>query len=94
MDELRTGLLKLTELEAPVQVRPEGTQDLIAEWKLADARWTTLFEKAGLSVAHTVRMGFNAKQRVVRTIDTQRRLRWSAGAPRLSRSLTVHRYTM
>lgn len=47
---LREALLGLNRDSAPWQVRdgaPEGV-DLVAEWKIVDARWYEIFAKASL----------------------------------------------
>jgi hypothetical protein len=89
--ELRARLLELNDLEAPFQLRQRKQSSLVAEWRIADARWTGLFEKAGLSVAHSVRIRLDPKRRRVRAIDTHKKLRWSAGAPRASWAFSFFR---
>ena len=83
--ELKTRLLALNRDTAPWQVRdgtPEGV-DLVAEWRVVDARWYEIFAKAGLEKVHQVLMKFDADRGEVRAVDRDWTIEWSAGVPRL-----------
>jgi hypothetical protein len=90
-EDLQTLLLDLNNLDTPIAVKQKRRGYLIAEWKLADAQWTGLFEKAGLSIAHSLRMRLDWENRIVRAIDISRRIRWSAGVPKPAFSFSFFR---
>ena len=50
-NELNSCKLELNELDAPFQIRRKKRRYLIAEWRLADARWRRLPRAARLPVA-------------------------------------------
>lgn len=84
--ELRTRLLAVNRDTAPFVVRdgaPEGV-DLVAEWKIVDARWYEIFAKAGLERAFKVLMRFDEAKGEVRAVDQEWEVEWRAGVPSLS----------
>jgi hypothetical protein len=78
-DLLRAQLLAVNALEVPIQVRDTGRGDLVAEWRVADAKWTALLAKGGLKVAHAVKMRFDDRAHVVRNIDVSKKVSWRSG---------------
>lgn len=87
--DLRTALLALNRDGAPWQVRdggPEGC-DLVAEWKIVDARWYEIFAKASLSKVFKVLMKFDEAKGEIRTVDQEFTVEWRAGVPSLSASV-------
>jgi hypothetical protein len=80
--ELRKRILALNDLDLPFHVREDKQGRLIAEWKLADARWTGLFESGRLTIAHRVRLRIDERRRQVRAIDFQKRIEWRGGVAR------------
>jgi len=76
----------LDELELCLQLN-----SLIAEWRLVDAKWTALFEKAGMTIAHSLKMRLDQENRIVRAIDVTSRIRWSAGVPKPAFSFNFFR---
>ena len=87
-EELRNRLLGLNRETAPWQV-VDGTAagvDLIAEWKIVDARWYEIFAKAGLTRAFTISLRLDAERREVRARDQEVRVEWKAAVPTLTRS--------
>ena len=91
--ELRTRLLAVNRDTAPFVVRdgaPEGV-DLVAEWKIVDARWYEIFAKAGLERAFKVLMKFDAAAGEVRAVDQEWQVEWRAGVPDLSLAASAFR---
>ena len=91
LDEMRGRLLAVRELDVPLLVREGKRGELIAEWKLADARWTGLLEKGGLSIAHQVRLRLDGGRHLARAIDVSRKVTWSAGVPGVAFSFSFFR---
>lgn len=91
--DLRTALLALNRDSAPWQIRdgaPEGC-DLVAEWKIVDARWYEIFAKASLSKVFKVLMKFDEAKGEVRAVDQEFTVEWRAGVPALSASVEAFR---
>ena len=91
--ELRQRLLGLNRDTAPWQVRdgtPEGV-DLVAEWRVVDARWYEIFAKAGLEKVHQVLMKFDESNGEIRSVDKDWTVEWSAGTPRLTATAEAFR---
>lgn len=91
--DLREALLGLNRESAPWQVRdgaPEGV-DLVAEWKIVDARWYEIFAKASLTKVFKVLMKFDEEKGEVRSVDQEWTVEWRAGVPTLSLSAEAFR---
>lgn len=56
-------------------------QRLTAEWKLADAKWYTLFGKAGLKEKYTLYLRLDEKKKTVYAIEYLRSISWNASIP-------------
>lgn len=83
---LRQDLLALSRDTAPFLVRdgaPEGC-DLVAEWRIVDARWYEIFAKAGLTKVFKILMKLDADTGEVRALDQEWTVEWRAGVPNLS----------
>jgi hypothetical protein len=90
---LRTALLALNRESAPWHVRdgaPEGV-DLVAEWKIVDARWYEIFAKASLTKIFKVLMKLDETKGEVRAVDQEWTVEWRAGVPALSLSAEAFR---
>src|SRR5690606_41060705 len=90
---LREALLGLNRDSAPWQVRdgaPEGV-DLVAEWKIVDARWYEIFAKASLTKVFKVLMKLDEQKGEVRAVDQEWTVEWRAGVPTLSLSAQAFR---
>jgi hypothetical protein len=84
--DLRTRLMGLNRDTAPWHVRdgaPEGV-DLVAEWRIVNARWYEVFAKAGLEKVFQVLMKFDPDKGEVRAVDREWTVQWSAGVPSLN----------
>jgi hypothetical protein len=90
-EEMRARILGINDLDLPFRVREAKRGYLIAEWRLADARWTTVLEQAGLSIAHSVKMKLDPGRSRVKAVDISKTIRWSRGAPGLSWSFSFFR---
>ncbi|HVO84725.1 MAG TPA: hypothetical protein VMU60_09895, partial [Syntrophobacteria bacterium] len=90
-EAMRARILGINDLDLPFHVREGKRGYLIAEWRLADARWTTVLEQAGLSIAHSVKMKLDPGRSRVKAIDSSKTVRWSRGVPGLSWSFSFFR---
>jgi hypothetical protein len=88
VDDLRAALLALNRDTAPWQVR-DGAQencDLVAEWRVVDAAWHSVFMEYGLKKMFRVKMRFDEAAHEVRNIDEQSTVKWRNGIPSVSAS--------
>lgn len=84
--DLRAALLSINRDSAPFIIRDgkaEGV-DLVAEWKIVDARWYEIFAKAGLQKAFRVLLKFDQASGDVRALDQEWQVEWRAGVPQLT----------
>ena len=84
--QVRESLLALSRPTAPwavVDGRPAGV-DLIAEWRIVDARWYEIFAKAGLEKAFKISLRLDEAAKEVRAMDSEYEVSWSAGVPRMT----------
>jgi len=85
--ELCAALLALNRDTAPWHIReavPDEKCDLVAEWRIVDARWYEIFAKAGLKSVFKIFLKFDAAQNEVRAVDQEWSVEWRAGIPSLS----------
>ena len=90
VEEVRQRLLALNRETAPYQIidgRSENV-DLIAEWKIVDAKWYEIFAKASLTKVFRIYMKFDEARHEVRAKDEEYTLEWRAGVPSLSISVS------
>ena len=83
---LRKHLMAINRDTAPFVVRdgvPEGV-DLVAEWKIVDARWYEIFAKAGITRVFKVLMKIDEARGEVRAVDQEWSVEWRAGLPTLT----------
>jgi len=84
--KLREGLMAVNRKSAPFKVRDgkkEGV-DLVAEWKIVDAKWYEVFAKAGIERVFKVLMKIDEAKGEVRAVDQEWEVEWRAGTPSLS----------
>lgn len=62
----------------------EAEVDLIAEWKIVDAEWHSIFNKSGLKEVFKIYMRFDDATKELRAVDKSYQVNWSAGIPSLS----------
>ena len=85
-EEVRQRLLALNRETAPYQIRDGSAEgvDLIAEWKIVDAKWYEIFAKANLTKVFRIYMKFDEDRHEVRAKDEEYTVEWRAGVPSLS----------
>ena len=87
-------LERLTALNRPtapwgiVDGKAEGV-DLIAEWKIVDARWYEIFAKAGLSKSFKIYLKLDEAAKQVKAQDREYEVSWKAGVPSMSISASA-----
>lgn len=84
--KLKAALMAVNRDSAPFRVRSgkaEGV-DLVAEWKIVDAKWYEIFAKAGVKRVFKVLMKFDEEKGEVRASDREWEVEWRAGTPTLS----------
>ncbi len=86
VDLVRQRLLELNRDTAPYQILDGASQnvDLIAEWKIVDAKWYELFAKANITRVFRIYMKFDVDKHQVRAKDEEFTVEWRAGVPSLS----------
>lgn len=85
-DQVLAQLKALDRDTAPWRV-VDGTSegvDLIAEWKIVDARWYEIFAKAGLKKVFRILLKLDERNKHVRAQDREYEISWRAGVPSLS----------
>jgi len=87
--EAKQRLLALNRATAPYQIIDGASEqvDLIAEWKIVDAKWHEIFAKANLTKVFRIYMKFNEAKHELRTKDEEYTVEWKAGVPSLSISV-------
>jgi hypothetical protein len=90
---LRTALLALNRDTAPWHIRDGADEnvDLVAEWKIVDARWFEIFAKASLSKTFKILMKLDEIKHEVRAVDQEWTVEWRAGIPSLALSAEAFR---
>jgi hypothetical protein len=83
-------LMALNRPTAPWQIMPGAAEnvDLIAEWKIVDARWYEIFAKASLTKVFRIYLKLDSASREVRAMDREYTLSWSAGVPSLTAAVS------
>lgn len=84
-DKLEAAILALNRDTAPYQITKcdDDSCDLVAEWKIVDAKWYEIFGKAGLKKAFKVKMRLDVENSEVRAVDMDYTVSWRAGVPEL-----------
>lgn len=77
--ELVARLLALNSPKLPFALRLDSSGEVVAEWKYADATWWGIMAKSGVRKSYRLRLRFDERRRVVRTVDEIGDLDWSAG---------------
>lgn len=91
--EVRTALLALNRNSAPWLVRDGSAEgcDLVAEWKIVDARWYEIFAKASVAKVFKVLMKLDEAKGEIRSVDQEFTVEWRAGVPSLSAAVEAFR---
>jgi hypothetical protein len=81
---MRARLLAVNDLGLPFRVREEGRRGrLVAEWRIADARWLGLTEAGGLTRVHQLYLELDPHTHKVRAVEVDRTVSWGAGIARV-----------
>jgi hypothetical protein len=85
-DEVRQRLMALNRDSSPWQIIDGAPHkvDLVAEWKIVDAKWYEIFAKANLTKVFRIYMKFDPAKNQVRAKDEEITVEWRAGVPSLS----------
>ncbi len=86
-------IMALNRPTAPYQIidgKAKGV-DLIAEWKIVDARWYEVFAKASLTKVFRIYLKFDPGKREVRTMDEELNVSWRGGVPSFSAQASFFR---
>ena len=91
--DLRQALVALNRESAPWHIRDGAPEkcDLVAEWKIVDARWYEIFAKAGVKDVFQILMRIDDAKGEVRAVDREFTVEWKAGVPSLSVAATAFR---
>ncbi len=84
--EVRDALLAVNRPTAPYTIRDGAPEkvDLVAEWRIVDAKWYEIFAKAGLKKVFKVLMRLDDQTKEVRAVDQEWSVEWRAGVPNLA----------
>jgi len=85
-EEVIQKILGLNRDSAPYRIidgKAEGV-DLIAEWKIVDAKWYEIFAKGNLTKVFRIYMKLDPAKNEVRAKDEEYTVTWKAGIPSLS----------
>ncbi|MBB1199824.1 hypothetical protein EGM70_05850 [Enterobacteriaceae bacterium 89] len=87
--ELKDQLLELNKgSDTPFNVIAEG-DELVAAWKIADAKWIKIFGMSGLKKQYELRLFFNVMDRQVSYSEKSMDLIWNADLETFSFNKTV-----
>jgi hypothetical protein len=89
--ELRQRLLALNDLNLPFHVREEANGQLVAEWRIVDAKWAGILNAGGLKQAHQIHLELDPAAHKVRCQDRSLTISWNAGVAELSGSFSFFR---
>lgn len=83
--KLRAALMAVNRRSSPFKVRSGKAEkvDLVAEWRIVDAKWYEIFAKAGIKRVFKVLMKFDPAKGEVRALDQEWEVEWRAGTPEL-----------
>jgi hypothetical protein len=84
--EVRADLLAVNRPTAPFIVRDGAPEkvDLVAEWRIVDAKWYVIFAKAGLKKVFRILIKLDESAKEVRAVDQEWTVEWRAGVPTVS----------
>jgi hypothetical protein len=92
-EKVKQALLGVNRPTAPFRVLDGAADgvDLVAEWRVVDANWHNIFEKAGYKKTFRILMKLDPVKHEVRALDKEFEVEWSAGVPRISASVSGFR---
>ncbi|HEV8353450.1 MAG TPA: hypothetical protein VGR24_04555 [bacterium] len=71
-----------------IETTEEGA-DLIAEWKIVDAKWYEIFAEAGLNKVFRIYLKLDETAHEVRASDREYTVEWVAGVPKLKLAVSA-----
>ena len=88
--DVEAAILALNRDSAPYKITKceDDDCDLIAEWKIVDAKWYEIFAKAGLEKTFRIKMRLDSEKLEVRAMDEEFTIEWRAGVPSLKLELS------
>ncbi|RZJ03534.1 MAG: hypothetical protein EON89_11140 [Brevundimonas sp.] len=91
--ELRKALMAVNRATAPFVIRDGKKEkvDMVAEWRIVDAKWYEIFAKAGIKKVFKILMKFDEEKGEVRAVDELWEVEWRAGIPTLSAAASASR---
>ncbi|MDQ4144565.1 MAG: hypothetical protein M3198_12645 [Actinomycetota bacterium] len=92
--ELHQRLLSLNSDQVPFTVNAgaggeEG--DVVAEWKIVDAKWLEIFAQAGLEKTHRIYLTLDPRENEARVLEESWDVSWRAGVPEIRLSAEAFR---
>jgi hypothetical protein len=87
-DKLRQQLLDLNSPHLPYEIKLSDETDLILEWKIADAKWFSLFAQERLKTTYRAFFVLDQRRSSVRYCEEIIRVQWMAGTSGLQPKLT------
>ncbi len=85
LPEVEAAILAVNRDTAPFKITKSSdtSADLVAEWKIVDAKWYEIFAKAGLKKTFRIKMRLDPDSKQVRAMDEEFSVEWRAGVPDL-----------
>ena len=84
LTEMRARLLSVNELDIPFRIVPGKNGKLVAEWRIADARWAGPMQAGGLKMVHKITLVLDETRKRVYARDREWKCSFRAGIGRLS----------
>lgn len=86
VSDVEAAILAVNRDTAPFKITKceDGSCDFLAEWKIVDAKWYTIFAKAGLKKVFRIKMRVDPETHEIRAKDEEFTVEWRAGVPSLS----------
>ena len=91
--QVRADLLAADRPTAPFIIRdgqPENV-DIVAEWRIVDAKWYGIFSKSGLKKVFKILIKLDAQTHEARAVDQAWTVEWTAGIPTLTLEVEAFR---
>lgn len=92
-EEVKKKILAINDEKKPFKITEstDAAYDLLAEWRIVDAKWYEYFAKAGLKKSFQVWIKLDESTHIASSHDTEYTVEWKAGVPELSLVATAFR---
>ena len=78
---LRKKILAINDMDVPFSIETtKRKNDIVVNWKYADAKWAGLMSAAGIKTTASLLMLLDEKVNKVKVIDKSKQISWSVGA--------------